>query len=142
MYQILNGDRPTIFGDGKQSRAFSYVDDSLIPFWNASQKDECIDQIINLGGIKEYTINEACEVLIRVTGKDIEPLYLEERHEAKHAWSTWDKSVDLLEFEHKIDLEEGLTKMWEWAQKQPMRSRFVWEKYEIEKGIYSYWKKK
>jgi UDP-glucose 4-epimerase len=142
MYQILNGDRPTIFGDGEQSRAFSYVDDSLMPFWNASQKDECIDQIINLGGIKEYTINEACEVLIRVTGKDIEPLYLEERHEAKHAWSTWEKSVDLLEFEHKIDLEEGLTKMWEWAQKQPVRDRFVWEKYEIEKGIYSYWKKK
>jgi len=141
IYQILNGGQPTIFGDGEQKRAFSYVDDSLKPFWNASQKDECIDQIINLGGIKEYTINDACRILIGVTGKDIKPLYLEERHEAKHAWSTWEKSVELLEFEHKIDLEEGLTKMWEWAQKQPMRDRFVWENYEIEKGIYSYWKK-
>jgi len=141
IYQILNGGQPTIFGDGEQKRAFSYVDDSLKPFWNASQKDECIDQIINLGGIKQYTINDACRILIGVTGKDIKPLYLEERHEAKHAWSTWEKSVELLEFEHKIDLEEGLTKMWEWAQKQPMRDRFVWENYEIEKGIYSYWKK-
>jgi len=124
IYQILNGGQPTIFGDGEQKRAFSYVDDSLKPFWNASQKDECIDQIINLGGIKEYTINDACRILIGVTGKDIKPLYLEERHEAKHAWSTWEKSVELLEFEHKIDLEEGLTKMWEWAKTQPRRKRF------------------
>jgi len=31
--------------------------------------------------------------------------------------------------------------MWEWAQKQPKRERWMWEKYELEKGIYSYWKK-
>ena len=141
MYQIINDMQPTIFGDGEQVRAFSYVDDSLIPFWNASQKDECIGEIINLGGIKEHTINEACNTLIKVTGTKLKPLYLEERHEAKHAWSTWDKSVNLLDFQHKIDLEEGLTKMWKWALTQPNRERFVWSKYELEKGIYEFWKK-
>jgi len=140
MYQIMNNMQPTIFGDGEQIRAFSYVDDSIIPFWNASQRDECIDQIINLGGIKEYTINQACEILIKVTGTDLKPKYLEGRHEAKHAWATWDKSVDLLDFDHKIDLEEGLTKMWHWAQSQPMRKRFFWGEYELDKGIYEYWK--
>jgi UDP-glucose 4-epimerase len=140
MYQIINNMQPTIFGDGEQVRAFSYVDDSIIPFWNASQRDECIDQIINLGGIKEYTINEACNTLIKVTGTNLKPLYLEERHEAKHAWSTWEKSIKLLDFEHKIDLEEGLTKMWKWAQTQPNRERFIWPKYELEKGIYKFWK--
>ena len=141
MYQILNNERPTIFGDGQQKRAFSYVDDSLLPFWNASQRDSCIDQIINLGGIKEHTINEACNTLINITGRDIEPVYLEGRHEAKHAWSTWDKSIDLLDFKHTVSLEEGLTKMWLWAKEQPMRNRFFWENYELEKNIYSYWKK-
>jgi len=140
MYQIINDMQPTIFGDGEQIRAFSYVDDSIIPFWNASQRDECVDQIINLGGIKEYTINQACETLIKVTGTDLKPKYLEGRHEAKHAWATWDKSVDLLDFDHKIDLEEGLTKMWEWAQTQPKRKRFFWGEYELNKGIYEYWK--
>tara|TARA_R110002153_G_scaffold167263_2_gene319928 strand:- start:1732 stop:2736 length:1005 start_codon:yes stop_codon:yes gene_type:complete len=140
MYQIMNNMQPTIFGDGEQIRAFSYVDDSIIPFWNASQRDKCIDQIINLGGIKEYTINQACEILIKVTGTDLKPKYLEGRHEAKHAWATWDKSVDLLDFDHKIDLEEGLTKMWHWAQSQPMRKRFFWGEYELDKGIYEYWK--
>jgi UDP-glucose 4-epimerase len=142
MYQILNDQQPTIFGDGEQKRAFSYVDDSIIPFWNASQRDVCIDQIINLGGIKEYTINEACDVLLKVSGTSLKPLYLEQRHEAKHAWSTWQKSIDMLDFKHSIDLEEGLTKMWNWAKSQPMRDRFVWPNYELEKGIYEFWKNK
>ena len=105
MYQIINDMQPTIFGDGEQKRAFSYVDDSLVPFWNASQRDECIGEIINLGGIKEYTINEACDILLKVTGTPLTKNYLEARHEAKHAWSTWEKSVKLLDFDHKIDLE-------------------------------------
>jgi len=140
MFQIMNDMQPTIFGDGEQKRAFSYVDDSLVPFWNASQNAQCVDQIINLGGIKEHTINEACEILIKVTGTKLRPLYLEQRHEAKHAWSTWQKSIDLLDFKHTIDLEEGLTKMWEWAKIQPMRNRFVWQEYELDKGIYKFWK--
>ena len=141
MYQILNNQQPTIFGDGEQTRAFSYVDDSIIPFWNASQRDECIGEIINLGGIKENSINEACNTLIKVTGTDLKPLYLEQRHETKHAYSTWGKSVELLGFEHNIDLEEGLSRMWDWAKKQPNRDRFVWPEYELEKGIYEFWKK-
>ena len=140
MYQILNDQQPTIFGDGKQKRAFSYVDDSIIPFWNASQNNACIDQIINLGGIKEYTINEACQALINVTGYNIEPVYLEKRHEVKHAWCTWDKSVELLNFKHKIDLHDGLSMMWGWAKKQPMREQFIWPHYELDKGIYEFWK--
>jgi len=140
MYQILNNMQPTIFGDGKQTRAFSYVDDSIQPFWNASQRDECIDQIINLGGIKSCSILEACETLIEVSGTNLSPKFLETRHEVKHAFSTWEKSIELLDFEHKTELKDGLTKMWEWAKAQPMRDRFVWGNYEISKGIYSYWK--
>jgi UDP-glucose 4-epimerase len=140
MYQLLNKQNPTIFGDGSQVRAFSYVDDSIIPFWNASQKDNCIGEIINLGGIKEYSINDACDTLINVTGQNLKPVYLEARHETKYAWSTWEKSVKLLDFKHQVDLEEGLGKMWAWAQKQPNRERFIWPKYELNKGIYDYWK--
>jgi UDP-glucose 4-epimerase len=140
MYQLMNKQNPTIFGDGSQVRAFSYVDDALIPFWNASQNDNCIGEIINLGGIKEYSIKEACNVLINVTGFNLKPIFLEPRHETKYAWSTWDKSVKLLNFKHKIDLEEGLTKMWKWVKKQPNRERFIWPSYELDKGIYKFWK--
>ena len=78
--------------------------------------------------------------MIKVTGTKLSPVYLEPRHETKYAWSTWDKSVEMLDFKHRVDLEEGLSLMWEWAQKQPNRRRFVWPKYELDKGIYEYWK--
>lgn len=140
MFQILNDMQPTIFGDGEQVRAFSYVDDSVIPFWNASQRKNCIGEIINLGGIKEYSINQACDVLVDVTGTNLKPIHLEARHETKYAWSTWDKSVELLDFKHEVDLDKGIELMWDWAKKQPNRNRFEWPNYELDKGIYEYWK--
>lgn len=139
MYQHLNGEPMTIFGDGEQTRAFSYIDDSLKPLWNAAIKKEASKQIINLGGIHEVTINEACNTLIGVIGEG-EIKYLEGRHEVKNAWSTHQKSVDILEFKHETNLKEGLSKMWEWAKKQPKRNRFVWDSYELDRGIYSFWK--
>ena len=142
MYQILNNQEPTIYGDGFQKRAFSYVDDSIEPFWRASQDDKCIGETINLGGIHDYTINDACEVVRSVTKTSLNAVHLEPRHEAMNAWSTWEKSVEYLGFEHKVDLEQGVAKMWEWAQHQPRRKRINWDNYELEKGIYRYWKNK
>ena len=140
MYQHLNGEDLTIFGDGEQTRAFSYIDDTLEPLWNSAVRKEASKEIINLGGIEEISINEASSVLLQVLGKGTRT-YLEPRHEVKHSIPTFQKSIDLLGFEHKTDLVEGLTQMWEWAKEQPIRERFVWPEYELDKGIYSFWKK-
>ena len=141
MYQHTINEPMTIFGDGTQTRAFSYIDDSLEPLWKASQDIRASKQIINLGGVKEYSINEANEILREVVGGG-EVKYFEGRHEVKHSIPTWQKSIDLLDFEHKTNLKEGLTKMWEWVKTQPVRERFVWPFYELDKGIYSFWKTK
>lgn len=139
MFQKLNKMPLSIFGDGKQVRAFSYIDDSLEPLWNAATTPAASKQIINLGGIHEYSILEAAETLIDVMG-DGEIAFFEQRHEVRHAVPTFQKSVDILGFSHKTNLKEGLEQMWEWAQQQPMRERFVWPEYELDKGIYSFWK--
>jgi len=141
MYQHTINEPMTIFGDGTQTRAFSYIDDSIEPLWKASQDVRASKQIINLGGIKKYSINEANKILREVVGGG-EVKYFEGRHEVKHSIPTWQKSVDLLDFEHKTDLKEGLSKMWEWVKTQPIRERFVWPSYELDKGIYSFWKTK
>jgi UDP-glucose 4-epimerase len=140
MYQHMNGEPMTIFGDGTQTRAFSYIDDSLKSLWNAAILPQASKQIINLGGIEEYSINHACEVLRDVVGGS-EIVYKEARHEVKHSIPTYQKSIDILGFEHKTSLKDGLTEMWAWAQQQPTRDRFVWPSYELDKGIYSFWKK-
>ena len=148
MYQYLKHQPLTIFGDGKQTRAFSFIDDSLEPLWNAAIRDEASCQIINLGGVKEYSITQAAETLVDILKEeegdlndfDIPIQYLEGRHEVKHAIPTWQKSIDILGFEHKTDLKEGLRQMWRWVRTQPMRDQFVWPKYELDNGIYSFWK--
>lgn len=140
MYQYINGEPMTIFGDGEQKRAFSYIDDILEPLWNAAVKPEASKEIINLGGVEEWSINDANKVLLEVI-TNAEVIYKEGRHEVKHSIPTHQKSVDILGFEHKTSLKDGLTKMWEWAKKQSNKHRFHWDTYEIEKGIYSFWKK-
>ena len=140
MFQHMNNEPMTIFGDGKQTRAFSYIDDSLEPLWKSALSSEASKQIINLGGIEEYSINQANEILREVIGAG-EVIYKEARHEVKHSIPTYQKSIDILGFEHKTSLKEGLTNMWEWAQQQPKRDRFIWPSYELDKGIYSFWKK-
>lgn len=141
MFQHLNGEDMTIFGDGEQTRAFSYIDDTLEPLWNSAVRKEASKEIINLGGIKEISINEASSVLLQVIGKGTRT-YLEPRHEVRHAIPSFEKSIHLLGFEHKTNLSEGLYKMWEWAKTQPNRKQFIWPEYELEKGIYSFWKNK
>lgn len=141
MFQHLNGEPMSIFGDGEQTRAFSYIDDSLEPLWNAAILPQASKEIINLGGIEEYSINEANKILCEIIGSN-NVIYREARHEVKHSIPTYQKSIDILRFEHKTSLKEGLTNMWEWAQQQPKRDRFVWPSYELEKGIYSFWKNK
>lgn len=141
MYQILNNLPISIYGDGEQTRAFSYIDDCLESFWNAAVSEKASKQIINVGGINGYTINEAAEILCEITAYDKSNIkHLEPRHEVKWCVPSYQKSIDLLGYKEKTNLKEGLTKMWEWAKTQPNRERYKWENYEITKGLYEYWR--
>jgi UDP-glucose 4-epimerase len=141
MYQHMRNQPMTVFGDGKQQRAFSYIDDTLEPLYKAGVQENCSKQIINLGGMTHYSINEANQILREVIGTG-EKVHKEKRHEVKDAHPTWEKSVELLSYEDSYSLYDGLVEMWEWAQKQQEKHQKFWDKYEIEKGIYEFWKKK
>jgi UDP-glucose 4-epimerase len=139
MYKVIADDPITIYGDGLQKRAFSYIDDALEPMWNAGVLLSASKQIINLGGIQKYTILDVAQQIIDITGKgDI--IHLPPRHEVRNAYSTWKKSVDILKFNGNTSLSSGIQDMWEWAQQQPKRERLIWKEYEIESGIYPQWK--
>lgn len=141
MYQHLNKEAFTIFGDGSQKRAFSYIDDCLLPLWNAAVREKASKQIINLGSTVETTVLGAAEILKEVVGDNASFHFLEQRHEVKNAYSTHEKSVHLLEYSDKTSLKDGLANMWSWARMQPTRERKEWEQYELDKGLYGFWKK-
>ena len=138
-YLELYGEPMLIYGDGEQTRAFSFIDDCLESFWNAAIKDRASKQIVNVGGEIGYTINEAAKALCEITGYD-KVEYREARHEVKHATTTADKSKKILGYKQSTTLKDGLIQMWEWVKTQPKREQFKWENYEIDKGIYTYWK--
>lgn len=139
MYKGMIGDPITVYGDGLQTRAFSEMTDSLRPLWNAGFDPVASKQIINLGGIRHSTILDVANIVSELSGAPI--IHLSPRHEVRHAYPTWQKSVDILGFEHKTDIYDGIKNMWEWALKQPKRPRQVWDEYELDKGLYPYWNK-
>src|SRR5574344_357754 len=139
MNKALNKEPMLIYGDGEQTKAFTYVGDNLPCFWNAATLDMASKQIINLGGTIPYTINNSIGILSNIIGY-FNIVHKEARHEVKWAVPTFQKSIDILGFEHKTSLEDGLKQMWEWAKKQPKRDQYKWPSYEITDKIYSYWK--
>ncbi|MFY0608241.1 MAG: NAD-dependent epimerase/dehydratase family protein [Cyclobacteriaceae bacterium] len=140
MFQKINDQPISIFGKGEQKRAFSYIDDSLWPLWNAATSDLSRNQTINLGGIEEISIKEAAIIFEEIVG-GVQKVFLPSRHEVQDAFSTHDKSEELLGFKNPTSLRTGLKKMWEWARNLDKRPRFEWGKYEIDRGIYDFWKK-
>lgn len=139
MYQKLNDEPFSIFGDGSQVRAFSYIGDMLEPLWLSATSKEASQKIINLGGTKEYTIKEAANILSEIVGGQ-EHKHLESRHEVKIAYASHERSELILHYKDRTTLHDGLLNMWNWALKQPQRPRFQWQSYEISKGMYSFWK--
>lgn len=139
MYNALHNKPFTIYGDGEQTRAFSYINDILPCLWKAAIKDSAKNEIVNVGGMKHISLNDAKDILSKITNHN-DCVYLEKRHEVKHAWSTYQKSVDILDYKETVTLERGLQLMWNWVKTCPDREKKYWKEYELDTNIYSYWK--
>ena len=140
MYEHLHGRPLVVFGDGQQQRAFSYIGDMVEPLYKAGVVPETSGEIIHLGGKTPITILEAAKTLLEIMGGG-KIIHKETRHEVKEAHCTWEKSEKLLGYKETLTFKEWLTKMWEWAKVQPDRPQFIWPKYELDKGVYEYWRK-
>jgi len=126
MNRIMRGESVYIYGDGEQQRAFSYIGDSLPAFLRAVDLAPELDrQILNVGGAQPVAINELLEVVAAEFGAEPEVVHLAERpREVKYAYCTWQKSEELLGYQERFGLEEGIRRMAEWARSlgpQPWR---------------------
>lgn len=138
MNQIMNGQDLTVFGDGKQTRAFSYIDDVAKPIAMSVLKEECYNQVFYIGGDRPFSINHLIEVIsaeFQVTPK---VKYLQERHEAKNAWALTEKARQVFG-PTWVPLELGIRKMAEWAKKVGPRKSKEFEHIEIRKNLPEGW---
>lgn len=139
MNRIMHGQPPLIYGDGEQTRAFSYIGDVASCIARAPFVKKALGQIINLGAADPFTINKLAEVVLEVMGSDLKPVHVPKRHEVKHAFCTTDKSVKILGYKTNFSLEAGVKRMADWAKKVGPQKPQVWDEYEIYKNIPPYW---
>ncbi|MEN3747622.1 UDP-glucuronic acid decarboxylase family protein [Sphingomonas sp. HF-S3] len=108
--QALMGQPITIYGDGKQTRSFCYVDDLVEAFIRLMGTDDSVTGPINLGNPGEFTMIELAEAVIRLTGSRSElvykPLPSDDPRQRKPDIA---KAKQVLDWEPRIPLEEGLT---------------------------------
>lgn len=140
MNRIMQGKPPLVYGDGEQTRAFSYIEDILPCIGEAPFIKEAKNEVINLGAGKPYTLNELAEKVVKVMGNGIKPKHVSPREEVKHAYCTIDKSERLLGFKDKTSLDEGLRKMARWAKQKGPMEPIIWEGYEIQDKLPVFWK--
>ena len=146
--QALAGEDITVFGDGLQVRAFSDVEFYMDPLEKLMTDNVKIDTYAknswywNIGADKPTTILELAKIVQKVAkehGNNINIVHKEPRKEVANAHCNHDKAKADLDFEDCTDLEQLVRKMYAWAKEQkPRPVKTV--KYELEKGIYSYWK--
>ena len=115
--RIIRGKPPIIYGDGEQTRAFSYIEDVNASIANSGFFEEARGQIINIGSNEITRIKDACDIVLELTGSNLRPQHENTRlGEVKYAYCTVDKSIKLLGYKTNHTLREGLVKMIKWAR--------------------------
>ncbi|MBI4891444.1 MAG: SDR family oxidoreductase [Acidobacteria bacterium] len=117
MTKLLERTPPTIFGDGEQSRDFTYVEDVAglcIKAWKAPAS-VVSGKVYNAGNGGRFTLNEIWRTLCKIEGVDIKPLYGPERAgDVKHSQADTTAAVRDLGHAPQISFEEGLRRTLEW----------------------------
>jgi len=116
MNQIMQGKKLTIFGDGTQTRAFSYIDDVAIPIAKSVNIKEAYSNVFNIGADKPYTVNELATIVCDEFGVEPDITYLNARNEVLHAYSDHNKAHKIFGASTGITLAEGIHRMAAWAK--------------------------
>jgi UDP-glucose 4-epimerase len=143
MNQLLQGKSLTIFGDGSQTRAFSYIDDVAPHIANSVNIPDAYNQIFNIGGDIDYTVNELATTVMEVMNLRQEISYQPARNEVLHAYSDHSKAKKVFSLDETkfIKLKEGVEKMAKWVDLVGSRESSYFGEIEIEENLPPIWKK-
>jgi UDP-glucose 4-epimerase len=114
--QAMAGQPLSIFGDGEQTRAFTYVGDVAPRMAASGWSEGARNAVLNVGGDDTYTINELARAVVEVTGKPLEVRHLLARNEVTHAHSDHTLLNETLGEGPSTTLVEGLRQTWDWAK--------------------------
>lgn len=112
--RIIKGERPTIYGDGEQSLDYIYVND-IIEGLTMLASDKSSRSVFNLGSGTAVSVNTLTKLMLKVSGSKLEPLYCDaDWTHGSSRGSDPSKAKQELNWQAKVSLEAGLTKVYEW----------------------------
>ena len=112
---ILKDEPPTIYGDGKQTRDFTYVDNIVEANLLAARAKQTKGEVVNIACGEVITVNAIIDMINNIVGKSIKPMYVPSRKgDIKHSLADIAVAKKLLGFKPVVLFKEGLTKAIEW----------------------------
>ena len=119
--QMLRGEQPTIFGDGSQSRDFTYIDNAVDANLLAAQAPaaKAAGEVFNVATGTRVDLNQTCKLLQKLTGYSGAPKYEPEREgDIKHSLADISRAEQALGYQPKVSFEAGLRRTVEWYKEQ------------------------
>jgi len=139
MNQLLQEKPLTIFGDGMQTRAFSYIGDVAPYIAKSVEIKEAYNQVFNIGADKEYTVKELAETIMKVMETKQELKFLPARNEVVNAYSDHSKAKNIFGISKTTSLIDGVTKMVEWVKRYGAKETPKFKNIEILENLPSIW---
>ena len=108
-----------IFGDGLQTRDFTYVTDTVRGILTAASVADAHGQVFNIARGEEVTVHRLAELLAKHTNRDLEPELTEPRPaDVRRHWADVTRARGQLGFEAGVDIDEGLSRYVAWFRQR------------------------
>lgn len=139
MNQILQNRPMTIFGDGTQTRAFSYIGDVAPVIAEAVHEPAALNQVFNIGAEQPYTVNYLAQAVARAMGVEPNVAYFPARDEVLNAYTSHGKVFRVFGNRRLYSLQEGLDRMSAWIKRYGARASSEFDGIEITKNFPKAW---
>jgi UDP-glucose 4-epimerase len=139
--QIMRDEPLSIFGDGTQTRAFTYVADVIGPLAEAPETPGARGEIFNVGADRPWSVNDLADLVRREMGVPEHPIvHHDARNEVRHAFSDHSKLDRVFGRRVQTDLSDGVSRMCGWAREHGPRSTSSFTGIEVEKNLPPSWR--
>ena len=114
---ILQDQPISIYGDGQQTRDFTFISDAVAANLLAAIVPLAVGEVFNIGGGSRVVLAEVINIMERIVGRPIKKNFVEKaRGDARHTSADVSKAKEILGYQPQVSLEEGLRREWEWGQ--------------------------
>lgn len=139
MSQLIGGQPLTIFGDGTQTRAFSYVRDIAPVMAQSAENANMYGEIFNLGSDQVTSVNHLASMISEEFSTQAEIRHLDKRHEVEHIYASHEKIMRYIDDHQPTSLNEGIHQMAQWAKSIDIEPSKHFNNLELKKNIPPSW---